>query len=299
MPLSKHLKQLESESIHIIREAVAESKNPVMLYSIGKDSATIVRLAQKAFYPSKLPFPLMQIDTGNKFPEMYKFRDKFIKDIVADLIVENNKDWINKAHPEDLGMDRYLKLMKTVPLLEGIKTHKFDLAFGGARREEEKSRAKERIFSFRDKYGQWNPKQQRPELWNIYNSNIIEGETIRVFPLSNWTEVDIWEYIMHENIPIVPLYFSHKRKVVNRDGILISAENPESRIKENEIVEEKIVRFRSLGCIPISGCIESNANTIEKIVQEVKNAKFSERGGRTMDLSSESTMEKQKREGYF
>lgn len=294
-----HLEELEAEAIHIIREAFGEAKNPVMLYSIGKDSATIYHLAKKAFAPAPVPFPLMHIDTGNKFPEMYKFRQQFVEREPVRLIVHRNEQWIGKAHPEDQGMDRYLNLMKTAPLLEGLAKYEFDLAFGGARREEEKSRAKERVFSFRDRFGQWNPKQQRPELWSIYNGNVIEGESTRVFPLSNWTEVDIWEYIRIENIPIVPIYFAHRRKVINRNGVLISAENPETRVKSHEMVEERTVRFRSLGCIPISGCVESTATSVEEIVQEVRDARFSERGGRTMDLVSESTMERQKKEGYF
>lgn len=299
MTQNNYLKELENESIHIIREAVAESRNPVMLYSIGKDSATIFHLAKKAFHPAKIPFPLMHVDTGMKFPEMYAFRSEFAKRENIELIVHRNEEFIGKAHPEDMGMDRYLRAMKTEPLLDGIRKYKFDLAFGGARREEEKSRAKERVFSFRDKYGQWNPKAQRPELWNLYNADIIEGESIRVFPLSNWTELDIWEYIREENIPVVPIYFAHKRKVVVRDGCLISAENPESRIKSNEKVEERLVRFRSLGCVPISGCIESSASNVDEIIAELKQSKMSERGGRTMDRSSESTMERQKKEGYF
>lgn len=299
MPSDNYLKELENESIHIIREAAAESRNPVMLYSIGKDSSTIYHLAKKAFYPARIPFPLMHVDTGMKFPEMYAFRDQFVRQENIDLIIHRNEEHVNKTHPEDVGMDRYLRAMKTEPLLDGMRKHKFDLAFGGARREEEKSRAKERIFSFRDKHGQWNPKAQRPELWNLYNADIVEGESIRVFPLSNWTEIDIWEYILQEKIPIVPIYFAHKRKVVIRDGCLISAENQESRIKPNETVQEKTVRFRSLGCVPISGCIESTSSTVEEIITELKQSRVSERGGRTMDRSSESTMERQKKEGYF
>ena len=299
MTANNYLKDLENESIQIIREATAESKNPVMLYSIGKDSSTIYHLAKKAFYPSPIPFPLMHVDTGMKFPEMYAFRDSFVQNEKVEFIIHRNEEWVDKAHPEDMGMDRYLRTMKTQALLDGLKKYNFDLAFGGARREEEKSRAKERVFSFRDKNGQWNPKAQRPELWNIYNADIAPGESIRVFPLSNWTELDIWEYILHENIPVVPLYFAHKRKVVLRDGSLISAENPESRLKDQETAVQKTVRFRSLGCIPISGCIESSAKSVKDIIKELKSSKTSERGGRTMDKSSESTMERQKKEGYF
>lgn len=298
---NSHLKELESEAIHIIREAVAESKNPVMLYSIGKDSATIFHLAKKAFLPGSVPFPLMHVDTGMKFPEMYDFREQFVKREKVRLIIHRNEEWIGKAHPEDQGMERYLDLMKTQPLLDGIKKYGFDLAFGGARREEQAARAKERIFSFRDKFGQWDPKNQRPELWNIYNAGLITGESTRVFPLSNWTEVDIWEYVLQEQVPIVPIYYAHKRKVVNREGVLISAENSETRVKADEHVEEMTVRFRSLGCVPISGCVESSATTLEEIVEEVKNARVSERGGRTMDrgTQNEFTMETSKRRGYF
>ncbi len=296
-----YLDELESESIHIIREAVAESRNPVMLYSIGKDSSTIYHLAKKAFYPAPVPFPLMHVDTGMKFPEMYDFREQFVLKENINLIIHRNEEWIGKAHPEDIGMDRYLRIMKVEPLIEAINKYKFDLAFGGARRQEEQSRAKERVFSFRDKFNQWDPKKQRPELWNIYSAEVFEGESTRVFPLSNWTEVDIWEYIMREKIDVVPLYFSHRRKVVNRDGVLISAENKESRVKNNEIVQEKSVRFRSLGCIPISGCSESNVINLEGIIKELKTTRLSERGGRTMSkgVKNEHKMEELKRIGHF
>lgn len=296
-----HLDELESEAIHIIREAVAESKNPVMLYSIGKDSATIYHLAKKAFWPGPVPFPLMHVDTGMKFPEMYDFREEFVKKEGVNLIIHRNEEWIGKAHPEDQGMDRYLKLMKVEPLIEAVNKYGFDLAFGGARRQEEQSRAKERVFSFRDKFNQWHPKSQRPELWNLYSAEVFEGESTRVFPLSNWTEVDIWEYIMREQIDVVPIYFSHKRKVVERQGTLISAENPEARIKDNEIVQERIVRFRSLGCIPISGCVESQVTNYSELLEEIKNTRFSERGGRTMSkgVKNEHKMEELKRLGHF
>lgn len=296
--LPNHLKQLEAESIHIIREAVAGAKTPVMLYSIGKDSSTIFHLAKKAFYPAPIPFPLLHVDTWKKFPEMYQFRETFKEEEKINMIVHGTQE---QVHPEDVGMEKYLSIAKTKPLLEAIKKFKFDLAFGGARREEDKSRAKERVFSFRDKFGQWNPKLQRPELWNLYNTRIIEGESIRVFPLSNWKEIDIWEYILHEEIKVVPIYFSHSRKVVNRDGVLISAESPHSRVKESEKVEEKLVRFRSLGCVPISGCIESTARNVEEILEELRRSKVSERGGRTMDRGekNEYQMEAQKLKGYF
>ncbi len=301
-----HLKELESESIHIMREVVAEFKNPVMLYSVGKDSSVMVRLAQKAFYPGKFPFPLMHIDTGFKFPEMYTFRDKFVKEIGATLIVERNKEWIEKgAHPSRLGNDKCCQYLKTQGLLDAIKKHEFDAAFGGARRDEEKSRAKERVFSVRDEFGQWDPKNQRPELWDLYNAEINEGESVRVFPLSNWTEVDVWQYIKLEKIPVVPLYFAEERKVITKNGILIplysydlvdpDGKNP---IDESE-VESVMCRFRSLGCIPCTGAVRSTAKDFDAIIQEVIDAKKSERENRIIDLTSDSSMEQKKREGYF
>ncbi len=301
-----YLKQLESESIHIIREAVAESKNPVMLYSVGKDSSTMIRLAQKAFYPGKFPFPLMHVDTGYKFPEMYGFRDRFCKKIGAKLIVERNEKWIAKGcHPLKLGTDKCCWYLKTQGLLNAIKKHGFDIAFGGARREEEKSRAKERVFSFRDEFGQWDPKNQRPELWDLYNSRIDEGQSVRVFPLSNWTEVDIWHYIKLENIPVVPIYFAMEREVLNRNGVLIPVSsystvenNPKSNIL-NEETEKVMCRFRSLGCIPCTGAIRSEATTIDDLIVELINARKSERENRVIDLGSDSAMENKKKEGYF
>ena len=301
-----YLKQLESESIHIIREVVAEFKNPVMLYSVGKDSSTMLRLAQKAFYPGKFPFPLMHVDTGYKFPEMYDFRDRFCKKIGAELIVERNEEWIAKGcHPLKLGTDKCCWYLKTQGLLNAIRKHGFDAAFGGARREEEKSRAKERVFSLRDEFGQWDPKNQRPELWDLYNSQIDEGQTVRVFPLSNWTEVDIWQYIKLENIPIVPIYFAREREVINRNGILIPASsystvenNPEKNIVHEE-TEKVMCRFRSLGCIPCTGAIKSDATTIDDLIVEVINARKSERENRVIDLGSDSAMEDKKKEGYF
>jgi sulfate adenylyltransferase subunit 2 len=301
-----YLKQLEDESVHIMREVAAEFKNPVMLYSVGKDSSVMVRLAQKAFYPGKIPFPLMHVDTGYKFPEMYKFRDEFCARIGARLIVERNEEWIAKgAHPSRLGNDKCCYWLKTQGLLEAIKKHGFDAAFGGARRDEEKSRAKERVFSLRDELGQWDPKNQRPELWDLYNTKINEGESVRVFPLSNWTEVDIWSYIRLENIPVVPLYFAKKRSVISRKGILIPVYNLElvdpdrkSGTAEDQI-EETMCRFRSLGCIPCTGAVRSSAATVDEIIVEVMQAKKSERENRIIDLTSDSSMEQKKREGYF
>lgn len=294
-----HLQELEAESIHIIRETYASFKNPVMLYSVGKDSSVMVRLTQKAFYPNRIPFPLMHICTGYKFPEMYEFRDQFVKEIKADLLIHRNEEWIGKSHPTKFGTDRCCQLLKTQALLEGIRKHGFDAAFGGARREEEKSRAKERVFSFRDKHGQWDPKNQRPELWNLYNPFIHDDETVRVFPLSNWTEFDIWQYIHHENIPIVPIYFAKKRRVVKRRGILIPVDYPSAHVNDDEEIEEVSCRFRSLGCIPCTGAVPSTATTLPEIIEEVKEAKRSERENRVIDFSSESSMEQKKKEGYF
>jgi sulfate adenylyltransferase subunit 2 len=301
-----YLKQLESESIHIIREVVAEFKNPVMLYSVGKDSSVMVRLAQKAFHPGKFPFPLMHVDTGYKFPEMYEFRERFCTEIGATLIVEQNKEWIDQGcHPLKLGVDKCCSYLKTGALLQALKKHGFDAAFGGARREEEKSRAKERIFSLRDEFGQWDPKNQRPELWNLYNTRIGEGTSMRVFPLSNWTEQNIWHYIKLEQIPLVPIYFSMRREVIRRDGILIpvsSSSMVDGGIRSsygNETVETVMCRFRSLGCIPCTGAVESTASTIDDIIREVEAARKSERENRVIDLTSDASMEQKKKEGYF
>ena len=292
------LKQLESESIHIMREVVAEFKNPVMLYSVGKDSSVMVRLAQKAFYPAKFPFPLMHIDTGYKFPEMYEFRDEFCRKIGARLIVERNEEWITQGcHPLKTGVDKCCSLLKTGALLDALRKHSFDAAFGGARREEEKSRAKERVFSLRDAFGQWDPKNQRPELWDIYNTRINEGETVRVFPLSNWTEQDIWEYIKVEQIYVVPIYFSQRRDVIISNGILIPVLS--GSIDDNKKVKSVLCRFRSLGCMPCTGAIASAATTIDEIIGEVRSAKKSERENRVIDLTSDSSMEQKKKEGYF
>jgi sulfate adenylyltransferase subunit 2 len=301
-----HLKYLESESIHMMREVAAEFRNPVMLYSVGKDSSVMAHLAQKAFYPGKFPFPLMHIDTGYKFPEMYAFRDEFCREIGAELIVERNEPWIARGcHPLETGVDKCCGYLKTGALLDAIRKHGFDAAFGGARREEEKSRAKERVFSLRDSFGQWDPKRQRPELWDLYNTRISEGETVRVFPLSNWTERDIWEYIRLESIPVVPIYFAQDRDVVVRNGILIpladcsSATRGAGRGAAGEKVTRVMCRFRSLGCIPCTGAVASTATTIDEIIGEVRVARKSERENRVIDLTGDSSMEQKKREGYF
>jgi sulfate adenylyltransferase subunit 2 len=293
-----YLKQLEAEAIHIMREAVAEFKNPVMLYSAGKDSSVMVRLAQKAFYPGQFPFPLMHVDTGYKFPEMYTFRDEFCHKIGARLIVERNEEWIARGcHPLKIGVDKCCSYLKTGALLDALRKHGFDAAFGGARREEEKSRAKERVFSLRDAFGQWDPKNQRPELWDIYNTRINEEETMRVFPLSNWTERDIWEYIKLEKIPIVPIYFALEREVISQKGILIPV--PTDYAGDRKKNKKVLCRFRSLGCIPCTGAIASAATTIDEIIGEVRAAKKSERENRVIDLTSDSSMEQKKKEGYF
>ncbi|MCR4290556.1 MAG: sulfate adenylyltransferase subunit CysD [Candidatus Scalindua sp.] len=294
-----YLKQLESESIHIIREVAAEFKNPVMLYSIGKDSSVMVRLAQKAFYPGKIPFPLMHIDTGYKFTEMIEFRDWFVKEIGCRLIIEKNEVAISEGtHPQKNGVDKCCAKLKTQGLLGSIKRHKFDAAFGGARRDEEKSRAKERIFSFRDEFGQWDPKYQRPELWNLYNCRINEKESIRVFPLSNWTEMDVWYYLRNEEIPIVPIYYAQEREVVDRGGVLIPYDDM-VKLRSGEKVEKIMCRFRSLGCSPCTGAVRSEARTIDDIIKEVEKASKSERENRVIDMTSDSSMEDKKKEGYF
>lgn len=302
----KHLKQLEAESVYIFREVVAEFKQPVLLYSVGKDSTVLLRIAQKAFYPGPFPFPMMHIDTGYKFPEMYAFRDQMAARLGARLIIEANQEAIAAgSHPTRLGTDRCCQLLKTQGLLQALKKHGFDAAFGGARREEEKSRAKERIFSVRDEFGQWEPKNQRPELWDLYNCQLREGETVRVFPLSNWTELDIWEYIKLESLPVVPIYFAQKRKVIERGNLLIpyvshETVDPDGRLgQETERISEVWCRFRSLGCIPCTGAIRSRATTIDEIIREVLEARRSERENRLIDLNSDSSMEKKKREGYF
>ena len=295
-----HLKELEAEAIHIIREVAAEFENPVMLYSIGKDSSVLVRLAEKAFYPGKVPFPLMHIDSKWKFKEMVEFRDAYAKEKGWDLIVHHNKKGFESGvGPFTHGSKVHTDVMKTQALLEGLNKYKFDAAFGGARRDEEKSRAKERIFSFRDKFQQWDPKNQRPELWNIYNSKVQKGESIRVFPISNWTELDIWQYIRLENIPIVPLYYAKERPVVNVDGNLILADDERMPEEMREKAVMKKVRFRTLGCYPLTGAIESEADTIERIVEEMMTVTVSERTTRVIDFDQEGSMEQKKREGYF
>ena len=295
-----NLRELEAEAIHIIREVAAEFENPVMLYSIGKDSSVMVRLAEKAFYPGKVPFPLMHIDSKWKFKEMVEFRDKYAKEKGWDLIVHYNKEGFESGiGPFTHGSKVHTDVMKTQALLAGLSKYKFDAAFGGARRDEEKSRAKERIFSFRDKFHQWDPKNQRPELWNIYNARVQKGESIRVFPISNWTELDIWQYIRLENIPIVPLYFAKERPVVNVDGNLIMVDDDRMPKEIAARAEMKKVRFRTLGCYPLTGAIESNAETIEEIVEEMMTVTVSERTTRVIDFDQEGSMEQKKREGYF
>jgi len=295
-----HLKQLESESIHILREVAAEFDNPVMLYSVGKDSAVMMHLAMKAFHPGKPPFPMMHVDTTWKFREMIEFRDKRIKELGWDLIVHINEEGVKMGvGPFSHGSAKHTDIMKTQGLKQALDKYGFDAAFGGARRDEEKSRAKERVYSFRDKNHRWDPKNQRPELWNIYNSKVDKGESIRVFPLSNWTELDIWQYIHLESIPIVPLYFAAKRPVVERDGILIKVDDDRMPLEEGEVPEEKMVRFRTLGCYPLTGAVESTATTLPEIIQEMLLTKTSERQGRVIDRDSSGSMEKKKQEGYF
>lgn len=295
-----HLKQLEAESIHIIREVAAEFDKPVMLYSIGKDSAVMMHLTMKAFYPGKPPFPMMHVDTTWKFKEMIEFRDQRIKDLGWDLIVHINQDGVDMGiSPFTHGSAKHTDVMKTQGLKQALNKYGFDAAFGGARRDEEKSRAKERVYSFRDKHHRWDPKNQRPELWNIYNGRVDRGESIRVFPLSNWTELDIWQYIHLENIPIVPLYFAQKRKVVDRDGMLIMVDDDRMPIGPDDKIEEKMVRFRTLGCYPLTGAVESEAATLPDIIQEMLLTTTSERQGRLIDHDSAGSMEKKKQEGYF
>lgn len=295
-----NLRELEAESIYIIREVAAEFENPVMLYSIGKDSSVMVRLAEKAFYPGKVPFPLMHIDSKWKFGEMIKFRDDYAKEKDWDLIVHFNEDGFNSGvGPFTHGSKVHTDIMKTQALLAGLDKHKFDAAFGGARRDEEKSRAKERIYSFRDKFHQWDPKNQRPELWKLYNAKVHKGESIRVFPISNWTELDIWQYIRLENIPIVPLYYAKERPIVNIDGNLVLVDDDRMPEELRKQAEMKMVRFRTLGCYPLTGAIDSEADTIEKIVEEMMTVSVSERTTRIIDFDQEGSMEQKKREGYF
>jgi sulfate adenylyltransferase subunit 2 len=294
-PRLGYLRALEAESIHIFREVASEFQRPVMLYSIGKDSSVMLRLAQKAFYPGPMPFPLLHVDTGYKFHEMIDFRDRYTAELGLRLIVHRNEEAIaGGAHPSKIGTQRCCGLLKTQALLDGLRAGRFDAAFGGARRDEEKSRAKERIYSFRDSHGQWEPRAQRPELWNLYNSRIEPGESIRVFPLSNWTEIDIWQYIHLENIPIVPLYFAKPRPAVVRGGSITLSEAAPGQ--PTELVK---CRMRSLGCSPCTGAIRSEADTVPKIIDELRGFRRSERENRVIDHDQEGSMEIKKREGYF
>ena len=299
-----HLKQLEAESIHIIREVAAEFDNPVMLYSIGKDSAVMLHLARKAFYPGKLPFPVMHVDTRWKFQEMYRFRDKMVAEMDLDLITHVNPDGVaQNINPFTHGSAKHTDIMKTEGLKQALDKYGFDAAFGGARRDEEKSRAKERVYSFRDSKHRWDPKNQRPELWNVYNGKVKKGESIRVFPLSNWTELDIWQYIYLEQIPIVPLYFAAEREVIEKNGTLIMIDD--ERIlehlsdEEKARIEKRMVRFRTLGCYPLTGAVESTASTLPEIIQEMLLTRTSERQGRVIDHDGAGSMEEKKRQGYF
>ena len=295
-----NLRELEAESIQIIREVAAEFENPVMLYSIGKDSSVMVRLAEKAFYPGKVPFPLMHIDSKWKFKEMVEFRDQYAQEKGWNLLVHYNKEGFESGMgPYTHGSKVHTDVMKTQALLAGLEKYKFDAAFGGARRDEEKSRAKERIYSFRDKFHQWDPKNQRPELWSLYNAKVHKGESIRVFPISNWTELDIWQYIRLENIPIVPLYYAKERPVVEDNGSLILVDDDRMRKELRDKAKMRMVRFRTLGCYPLTGAIESEADTIEKIVEEMMTVTVSERTTRVIDFDQEASMEQKKREGYF
>ena len=295
-----HLEALEAESIYILREVVAECEKPVMLYSIGKDSSVMLHLAIKAFAPAKLPFPLLHVDTRWKFREMIEFRDQRAAELGLDLIVHTNQEGVEKGiNPITHGSALYTEVMKTNALKEALDKYGFDAAFGGGRRDEEKSRAKERIFSFRNAQHRWDPKNQRPELWNLFNTRTRNGESMRVFPLSNWTELDIWQYIYKEDIPIVPLYFSKPRPVVERNGILIMCDDERLPLREGEKPEMRNVRFRTLGCYPLTGAIESTATTLPEIIGETLLAKHSERQGRAIDLDGTASMEKKKLEGYF
>ena len=295
-----HLKQLEAESIHIIREVAAEFKNPVMLYSIGKDSSVMVHLAMKAFYPAKPPFPLMHVDTTWKFQDMYKFRDEYTKkELGLEVISHVNEEGRALNLDPLVSSGKHTTVMKTEGLKQALNKYKFDAAFGGGRRDEEKSRAKERVFSFRDTVHRWDPKNQRPELWSLYNAKVNQGESIRAFPISNWTELDIWQYIHLEQIPIVPLYYSAKRPVIERDGVLIMVDDDRLNLNPGEEPVEKMVRFRTLGCYPLTGAVESEATTLPDIIQEMLLTTTSERQGRVIDNDDEGSMEKKKAEGYF
>ncbi|MAZ02440.1 MAG: sulfate adenylyltransferase subunit CysD [Sneathiella sp.] len=295
-----HLRQLEAESIHIFREVVAEFERPVMLYSIGKDSAVLLHLARKAFHPSPVPFPLLHVDTTWKFRDMIHFRDTIVKDYGLELLVHINAEGVKQGvGPFTHGSALHTDIMKTEALKQALDHYKFDAAFGGARRDEEASRAKERVFSFRNEAHRWDPKNQRPELWNLYNGRVRKGESIRAFPLSNWTELDIWQYIYMEDIPIVPLYFAAKRPVVEREGMLIMVDDERMPLNAGETPMMKSVRFRTLGCYPLTGAIESTASTLPEIIQEMLVARTSERQGRLIDKDQAGSMEKKKQEGYF
>ncbi|TPW27101.1 sulfate adenylyltransferase subunit CysD [Martelella alba] len=295
-----HLQRLEAESIHIFREVAASFSKPVMLYSIGKDSSVMMHLAMKAFYPAKPPFPFLHVDTTWKFKEMYEFRSRMARELGIDLLVHINPEGVEgNINPFDHGSNTHTHIWKTVGLRQALDKYGFDAAFGGARRDEEKSRAKERIFSFRNAQHAWDPKHQRPEMWKTYNTRVGPGESIRVFPLSNWTELDIWQYIMKEEIPIVPLYFAKKRPVVEKDGMLIMVDDERMPLGPDDKVEEKMVRFRTLGCYPLTGAVESEAATLQDIVREMLTARTSERQGRLIDKDEAGSMEKKKREGYF
>ncbi|NQY62966.1 MAG: sulfate adenylyltransferase subunit CysD [Alteromonadaceae bacterium] len=295
-----HLKKLEAESIHIMREVAAEFDNPVMLYSVGKDSAVLLHLARKAFAPGKIPFPLLHVDTNWKFKEMIEFREQMVKDYDFELLVHKNPEGMAmNISPFVHGSGKHTDIMKTQGLKQALDKYGFDAAFGGARRDEEKSRAKERVYSFRDKNHRWDPKSQRPELWDIYNGKVNKGESIRVFPLSNWTELDIWQYIYLESIKIVPLYLAKERPVVERDGTLIMVDDDRMPIEDGEEVQMKMVRFRTLGCYPLTGAVESQATTIPEIIKEMLLTKTSERQGRVIDHDEAGSMEKKKMEGYF
>ncbi len=295
-----HLRQLEAESIHILREVAAEFENPVMLYSVGKDSAVMLHLARKAFYPARPPFPLLHVDTTWKFREMIEFRDRMAREAGLDLLIHINEEGVREGvSPFSHGSTLYTDIMKTEGLKQALDKYRFDAAFGGARRDEEKSRAKERIFSFRTENHRWDPKNQRPELWNIYNARVRKGESIRAFPLSNWTELDVWQYIYLEQIPIVPLYYAAVRPVVERDGMLIMVDDERLQLRPGETVEMKSVRFRTLGCYPLTGAVESTAATLPEIIQEMLLTRTSERQGRLIDHDQAGSMEKKKQEGYF
>jgi len=295
-----HLQQLEQESIHIIREVASEFERPVMLYSIGKDSGVMLRLAQKAFAPAKIPFKILHVNTTWKFREMITFRDQLVKDLDLDFVEWINQDGVDEGvGPFTHGTQRHTHVMKTEALKQALNAGEYDAAFGGARRDEEKSRAKERVFSFRDKFHQWDPKNQRPELWDLFNCEVNKGESIRVFPLSNWTELDVWLYVYKENLPMVPLYFAKERPVVRRNGTWIMVDDDRMPLEDGETPEMKMVRFRTLGCYPLTGAIESDADTLPKIIEEMLRSRDSERQGRVIDFDEGGSMEDKKREGYF